>query len=155
MKIELTSTAFQEGHAIPTRYTGDGQDVSPPLQWNDPPPATLSLALICDDPDAPGGAFTHWVLFLLPAESRKLAEGVPTEATLADGSAQGTNDFQRVGYSGPAPPRGKPHRYVFTVYALDNRPALHPGATKDQVLGAIKGHILDRGQLTGKYARLR
>lgn len=153
MTMELTSTAFQEGQTIPKPCTGDGRDLSPPLQWGDPPSGTESLALICEDPDSPRGTFTHWVLFDLPAESRKLAEGVPPEATVPDGSTQGTNDFRRIGYGGPAPPPGKPHRYVFTLLALDKRPDLQPGATKDQLLAETKGHVLDRGQLTGKYAR--
>ncbi len=153
MSIELTSSAFQEGQTIPKLYTGDGRDLSPPLEWNATPKGTKSLALICDDPDAPGGTFTHWVLFRLPADSRKLAEGVPPEKTLADGSAQGTNDFGKIGYRGPAPPPGKTHRYVFTLYALDDVPALHSGATKDKTLAAIKSLILDKGQLTGNYSR--
>jgi Raf kinase inhibitor-like YbhB/YbcL family protein len=153
MSMELTSSAFQEGQTIPKPYTGDSRDLSPPLQWSAPPSGTKSLALICEDPDAPRGTFTHWVLFDLPAESRKLGEGVSPEATLPDGSAQGTNDFHRTGYSGPAPPPGKPHRYVFNLYALDKLPAIQPGATKDQLVSAMKGHILDQGQLTGMYAR--
>ena len=153
MNIELTSTAFQEGEGIPKQYTGDGGDLSPPLRWNDSPSGTKSLALICEDPDAPRGTFTHWLLFNLPAGLRELAEGVAPEPTRGDGSAQGTNDFRKIGYGGPAPPPGKPHRYVFTVYALDDRPDVKPGATKDQVLSAMKGHILGRGQLTGKYDR--
>ena len=153
MSIELTSTAFQDGQAIPKQYTGDGRDLSPPLKWNDSPSGTKSLALICEDPDAPRGSFTHWVLFNLPAGSRELAEGVPPEATLGDGSAQGTNDFGRIGYGGPAPPPGNPHRYVFSVYALEDSPAVQPGATRDEILAAMKGHILARGQLTGKYGR--
>ena len=89
----------------------------------------------------------------MPADSRKLAEGIPPEKTLVDGSAQGTNDFNKIGYGGPAPPPGKAHRYIFTLYALDDLPALAPGATRNQTLAAIKGHILDKGQLTGIYSR--
>ncbi len=148
MTLELTSTAFRDGEAIPKKYTGDGQDASPPLQWRDPPAGTGSLALICEDPDAPRGTFTHWVAFNLPAESHELSE-----AALPKGTAQGTNDFGKVGYGGPAPPKGKPHRYVFKLYALDGPLDLRAGATKAQLLGAIKGHVLAEGQLVGTYAR--
>src|SRR5438874_11965395 len=119
MALDLTSTAFQEGQSIPKEYTGDGRNVSPPLQWSDPPTGTRSLALVCEDPDAPRGTFTHWAIFNLPAESRELSAGVPAEPALPNGTAQATNDFGKVGYGGPSPPPGKPHRYVFKLYALD------------------------------------
>src|SRR5262245_23628674 len=115
MSMELTSTAFQEGEAIPQQYTGDGKNISPPLKWRDPPAGARSLALICEDPDARRGTFTHWVVFNIPAESRELSEGVPPEATLPNGTVQGANDFGKVGYGGPAPPPGKPHRYFFKL----------------------------------------
>jgi Raf kinase inhibitor-like YbhB/YbcL family protein len=153
MALELTSTAFQEGATIPQQYTGDGRNISPPLKWQDPPTGMRSLALICEDPDAPRGTFTHWLAFNLPAESRELREGVPAEATLPDGTAQGTNDFGQVGYGGPKPPPGKPHRYIFKLYALDQSPAVQPGATKAQLLAAMKGHVLGEAQLQGTYAR--
>src|SRR5579862_7709637 len=98
MQIELNSTAFTDEANVPKQYTGDGKDVSPPLRWSDPPPATKSFALICDDPDAPRGTWVHWVLFNLPAEQRELAEGVPTTATLGNGAKQGKNDFGNIGY---------------------------------------------------------
>lgn len=153
MSMELSSPAFKEGETIPKTYTKDGQDVSPPLEWSTPPSATKSLALICEDPDAPSGTFTHWLVFKVPAEAQKLDEKLQPEPTLSDGSAQGTNDFKRIGYSGPAPPAGKPHHYVFTLYALDDNPSIKAGATKDQLMAAMKGHILDRGRLTGTYER--
>jgi Raf kinase inhibitor-like YbhB/YbcL family protein len=153
MSIELTSTAFQEGQTIPKQATGDGQNLSPPLKWRDPPIDTRSLALICEDPDAPRATFSHWVLFNLPAESRELDEGVPPDSTLPNGTAQGNNDFGKVGYGGPAPPPGKPHRYFFKLFALDTRLNLRPGATRNQLLAAMKGHILAEGLLMGKYAR--
>ena len=153
MALELTSTAFQEGATIPERFTGDGRNVSPPLKWQNVPAGTRTLALICEDPDAPRGTFTHWVVFNLPAESRELSEGVPAEATLPNGTAQGTNDFGKVGYGGPSPPPGKPHRYFFRLYALDRPPDLQPGATKAQLLAAMKGHVLGEAQLMGTYAR--
>lgn len=153
MSIALSSTAFDEGDMIPKRYTGDGQNVSPPLEWSDPPPKAKGFALICEDPDAPSGTWVHWVLFDLPADTRKLKEGVPTEKTLADGARQGTNDFRKIGYGGPAPPRGKPHRYYFTIYATDAVIDLPAGATKDELNAAIKGHVLAEGRLMGRYER--
>jgi Raf kinase inhibitor-like YbhB/YbcL family protein len=153
MALELTSTAFREGQPIPRQYTGDGQNISPPLKWQDPPAGTRSLALICEDPDAPRGTFTHWVIFNLPAASRELGEGIPTEATLSNGTKQGINDFGEAGYGGPKPPRGKLHRYIFKVYALDQLLDVQSGATKAQLLAAMKGHVLGEAQLLGTYTR--
>jgi Raf kinase inhibitor-like YbhB/YbcL family protein len=153
MSIELTSTAFPPGATIPKPYTGDGADRSPPLRWSEPPPGTTSLALICDDPDAPRGTWVHWVLFNLPAQSRELEEGVPRKDLLDNGAKQGKNDFGKVGYGGPAPPRGKPHRYFFKLYALDVVVDLPAGATKAQLEDAMKGHVLAEGQLMGTYQR--
>jgi Raf kinase inhibitor-like YbhB/YbcL family protein len=153
MSLELTSTAFRPGETIPTQYTGDGADRSPPLRWSEPPSGTKSFALICDDPDAPRGTWVHWVLFNLPAQLRELQEGVPTTETLGNGAKQGKNDFGNVGYGGPAPPKGKPHRYSFKLYALDADVDLTPGATKAQLTNAMKGHILAEGQLAGNYGR--
>ncbi len=153
MSLELTSKAFQPGGTIPKPYTGDGADHSPPLGWSEPPAGTKSLALICDDPDAPRGTWVHWVLFNLPPETRELGEGVPATETLDSGAKQGTNDFGNVGYGGPAPPRGKPHRYFFNLYALDGTVDLPAGATKAKLVVAMKGHILAQGQLTGTYGR--
>jgi Raf kinase inhibitor-like YbhB/YbcL family protein len=153
MKIELTSTAFGEGANIPKPYTGDGKDESPPLRWPDPPQGTKSFALICDDPDAPRGTWVHWVLFNLPADQRELEEAVPRQETLASGARQGKNDFGKIGYGGPAPPPGKPHRYFFKLYAVDAMLDLAAGATKAQLLEALKGHILAEGQLMGQYGR--
>jgi Raf kinase inhibitor-like YbhB/YbcL family protein len=153
MSIKLTSTAFQLGAAIPKQYTGDGEDRSPPLKWAEPPSGTKSLALICDDPDAPRGTWVHWVLFNLPSQTCELEEWVPTTETLGDGAKQGKNDFGNIGYGGPAPPKGKSHRYFFTLYALDVAVDLPPGATKAQLMEAMKGHILAEGQLMGNYKR--
>ena len=153
MDITLTSSAFADGGAIPTRYTGDGEDVSPPLAWSAVPPETKSLALIGDDPDAPGGTWVHWVIFNLPAETGELPEAVPPDEVLADGSRQGRNDFGHLGYRGPAPPPGRAHRYFFKLYALDTVLDLEAGATKAQLLAAMQGHILAAGQLMGRYKR--
>jgi len=153
MRIEITSPTFAEGADIPKPHTGDGGDKSPRLTWSEPPAGTKSLALICDDPDAPMGTWVHWVLFNLPPDARELDEGVPATDTLPNGAKQGKNDFKKIGYGGPAPPKGKPHRYFFKLYALDTTIDLPTGATKDKLVAAMKGHILADGQLMGKYAR--
>jgi hypothetical protein len=152
MDVKVTSSAFQDGGLIPGKYTCDGADVSPPLQWDTVPEGTKSIALICDDPDAPMGTFVHWVLFNLLAETRQLAEKVPADKTLPSGARQGTSGFGRVGYGGPCPPNGT-HRYFFKVYALDTTLDLPAGARKSDLLKAMQGHILAQGQLIGKYKR--
>jgi Raf kinase inhibitor-like YbhB/YbcL family protein len=151
--ISLTSPAFAEGTAIPRRFTCDGEDLSPPLTWSEPPEGTRAFALVVDDPDAPGGTFTHWLVYDLPADARSLPEGVPAESELPGGGRQGENDFGRTGYGGPCPPRGEQHRYRFAVYALDAPLGLPPGAGRGEVLEAIAGHALARGMLTGTYRR--
>lgn len=153
MQIQLWSTAFQDGETIPIQHTGDGQNVSPALAWSEPPEGTKSFALICDDPDAPRGTWVHWVLFNLPGDTRSLPETMATTANLENGVVHGKNDFGNIGYGGPAPPPGKPHRYYFKIYALDKSLNLPPRATKAQVVAAIKGHVLAEGQLMGKYGR--
>jgi len=153
MAISLSSTAFKEGDRIPVKYTCDGQDVSPLLEWGQPPPGTRAFALIVDDPDAPGGVFTHWVIFNIPSDSRQLPEAIPAQAQLPDGALQGKNDFGRIGYGGPCPPPGRPHRYQFTLYALDQPLDLKAGVSKKQLLSAMQGHILAQGQLSGTYQR--
>jgi Raf kinase inhibitor-like YbhB/YbcL family protein len=152
MDIKITSSAFQDGGLIPAKYTCDGADVSPPLQWDNVPQSAKSIALICDDPDAPMGTFVHWVLFNLPAETRQLAEKVAADKTLPSGARQGTSGFGRVGYGGPCPPSGT-HRYFFKIYALDTTLDLPAGARKSDLLKVMQGHILAQGQLVGKYKR--
>jgi len=152
MEIKITSPAFQDGGLIPPKYTADGANVSPPLQWDSVPEGTKSIALICDDPDAPVGTWVHWVLFNLPPETRELAENIPADRALPNGASQGTSDFGRIGYGGPAPPSGT-HRYFFKIYALDTQIDLAAGAKKPQLLKAMNGHILGQGQLIGKYKR--
>lgn len=151
--FELTSPAFETGGTIPVRHTCDGPDRSPPLAWRDTPAGTRRLALTCEDPDAPAGTWTHWVLYDLPVGTAALPEGVPPEATLPSGARQGRNDFGRTGWGGPCPPRGTPHRYVFRLYALDAATALPPGATTGALAKAMEGHVLGRAALTGRYAR--
>ena len=152
MEIKITSSAFEDGGLIPAKYTCDGADVSPLLQWDAVPEGTRSIALICDDPDAPMGTWVHWVLFNLPSDAKELAENIPTEETLPNGAKQGVNDFGRVGYGGPCPPGGT-HRYFFKIYALDTEVGLQAGADKRRLLKTMEGHILEQGQLIGKYKR--
>jgi len=151
MSFELSS-AFVNGGPIPRKYTCDGEDISPPLQWSDPPQGTQSVALIADDPDAPLSPWTHWLLYNLPSESCALPEAVPPDAELADGSRHGKNSWERLGYGGPCPPRGM-HRYFFKLYALDTVLELLPGASKEALLQAMGGHILAQAWLVGSYGR--
>jgi Raf kinase inhibitor-like YbhB/YbcL family protein len=137
---------------IPERYTCDGTDVSPDLAWTGIPEGTRSLALICDDPDAPMGTWVHWVLFNIPPDETGLPAEVAPEASLSNGAIHGTNDFSRLGYGGPCPPGGT-HRYYFKLYALDTKLNLDSGATKAQLEDAMESHILAEGQLMGKYSR--
>jgi len=151
-KIVVSSEAFKDGETIPPEYTCDGKNVSPALLWEGIPAGAKSIALIMDDPDAPGGMFVHWVLYNIPASARKLPEGMAKNETLGDGSRQGMTDFGRVGYGGPCPPKGT-HRYYFKVYALDTMLNMQPGASKKQLENAMKGHILAQGELMGRYGR--
>jgi Raf kinase inhibitor-like YbhB/YbcL family protein len=151
--IALTSSAFREGEAIPEKHTCDGLDLSPALAWSGAPAGTRSLALLCDDPDAPVGLWVHWVIWGVPPDTTSLPEGVAREKSLPNGSAQGLNDFRKIGYGGPCPPPGKPHRYFFRIYALDAGVALAPGATRKELLKAIEGHVIGEGELMGRYGR--
>ena len=153
MTITLTSPAFAEGAPIPAKYTADGEDVSPLLRWTDAPAGAKGFALICDDPDAPVGTWVHWVIYGIPGGVRQLAEAVPVRETLSDGTTQGRNDFGKTGYGGPCPPRGKPHRYYFRLYALDETLSLAPGLSKKALLKAIDGHVLAEAELYGTYGR--
>ncbi len=150
-RIVVTSGAFKEGEMIPSKFTCDGPDISPPLSWAAPPELTKSLAIIADDPDAPMGTWVHWVIFNIPANTRGLEESVPPSDSLPDGSRQGKNDFRKYGYGGPCPPRGT-HRYYFKLYALDTMLALRPGCSSSELLKAMDGHIVGRGVLMGKYS---
>jgi Raf kinase inhibitor-like YbhB/YbcL family protein len=152
MVLEITSSAFAEGEMIPSRYTCDGADLSPDLAWRGVPEAAQSLTLICDDPDAPGGTWVHWVLFNMPADTDGLPSGIPSDATLENGARHGTNDFRRLGYGGPCPPGGT-HRYFFRLYALDIALDLESGIDPARLLEAMEGHILAEAQLMGKYKR--
>ena len=153
--MELKSSAFHEGQPIPPKYTCDGDDVSPPLVWADAPGGTKSFAIVSDDPDAPMGAWVHWVIYNLPADLSGLEEGLPKTETLPNGAKQGITDFGTAGYGGPCPPPGKPHRYFFKLHALDQMFPLPPKLTKSKLLSAVQGHILAEARLVGLYSRSR
>lgn len=149
--MQIGSTAFEDGSPIPAVHTCDGEDRSPPLAWSDPPSGTDGFALVVDDPDAPAGTWVHWVVYGIPADRTELPEGVRTSEL--GGVLEGENDFGKIGWGGPCPPPGAPHRYVFTLHALDARPDLEPGASKAELLDAIEGHVLGRARLIGTYRR--
>lgn len=151
--MRITSTAFEERRPIPKIYTCDGEDLSPPLFWEGVPEGTRSFALICDDPDAPGKTWVHWVLYNIPPDTTALPQGMPTEAALEDGSRQAVTDFGRPGYGGPCPPKGKAHRYLFKLYALDALLELEGKVEKKDVEEAMEGHILAKSHLVGTYRR--
>ena len=151
--ISVYSDGFENGARLASDYSCDGENISPDLHWEAIPDGTKSIALIMDDPDAPGRTFVHWVLYNIPASSRGFSGGVKKNTSLEDGSLQGKNDFGRIGYDGPCPPPGKPHRYFFKVYALDTKPALKSGITKKQLEKAMSGHILAKGEIIGTYGR--
>ena len=152
MAIEVSSSAFNEGEPIPSQYTCDGKDISPQLKWSGVPDEAKSIALIADDPDAPGKTWVHWVLFNLPPETTSLDENMPGDVELENGAKQGITDFGDHGYGGPCPPGGT-HRYFFKVYALDTELDLNSDVQKDDVVSAMDGHILAEGQLMGTYTK--
>ncbi len=164
-RIEVTSPAFAAGETIPVKHTCDGDDVSPALSWRlvrqDPAPAgpqtapaeVKSFALIAEDPDAPGGSWTHWVIYGIPPGATELREGVPSGEYLSAGGRHGANDFKRLGYGGPCPPGGAPHRYIFKVFALTGDIELDTGATREELLAAMDGLVAYQGQLMGRYGR--
>ena len=148
--LDIESNAFKNGKYIPTKYTCQGQDLSPFLQWSDIPSQTKSFALICDDPDASFGTWVHWVVYNIPLDVVFFNENA---SSLNDTIIQGINDFKRVGYAGPCPPKGKPHRYFFKLYALDAVLELEQGATKKELIEAMSGHIIAQAKLIGLYKR--
>lgn len=150
MRIE--SRAFEAGRPIPLEHGCAGANVSPELHWQEVPAGTESLALVCDDPDAPRRVWVHWVLYDLSPALEGLPERLPSASSVPQGGIQGRNDFGELGYGGPCPPSGT-HRYVFKLYALDRRLGLAPGATKDQLLAAMRGHVLAEAELTGTYRK--
>jgi Raf kinase inhibitor-like YbhB/YbcL family protein len=153
--IQLSSAEFRHGEAIPARHTCDADNLSPALAWTRIPVETRSFALICDDPDAPRGTWLHWLLYGLAAEAAELGRGVPRHPELPSGARQGINDSGNVGYDGPCPPPGKPHRYFFRLYALDIVLNLPPGINRADLEDAMRGHVLAVGTLMGTYERRR
>lgn len=151
--LQIESDAFKAEGTIPQPYTCDGEDLSPPLSWSDPPAGTQSLALVCVDPDAPAGTWDHWVLFNIPASIRSLPEGISADPVVEGLGTHGSNSWRRLGYGGPCPPQGAAHRYIFRLYALDTNLDLDPGASRNDVEKLMKGHILAEGQLLGEYGR--
>jgi Raf kinase inhibitor-like YbhB/YbcL family protein len=151
MTIQITSEIFKNGESIPDRYACNGVNVSPSLEWGSVS-GTVKYAIICEDPDAPSGTWTHWVIFNIPSDTNGLSEWVMEREELENGAKQGLNDFGTVGYRGPCPPDGT-HRYYFTVYALDTEIELPAKITKQDLLKAMKNHIIDEGSLMGRYTR--
>jgi Raf kinase inhibitor-like YbhB/YbcL family protein len=151
--MKITTTAFEPGAPIPAGSSCDGENRSPDLAWTETPVNTRSFALIVDDPDAPRGTWVHWVLFNLPADAVELSPGVPPKPELPSGARQGVNDSGDVGYGGPCPPRGGPHRYYFRLYALDSTLNLAPGINRSDLDQAMAGHILAEATLMGTYQR--
>jgi Raf kinase inhibitor-like YbhB/YbcL family protein len=152
-RLDVTSPAFKDNQRIPVKYTADGDDMSPPLKWADRPEGVTEYALIVEDPDAPGGTFTHWVIYGIPGSYDHLDDGVPQVEELDNGAMQGPNSMGKIGYMGPSPPKGKPHRYIFTLYALDAKLDLPAGITKEELRNAMQGHIISEGKVTGIYGR--
>jgi Raf kinase inhibitor-like YbhB/YbcL family protein len=145
-RMKITSSAFQQGGNIPSKFSCDGANTSPPLQISDVPSGAKSLVLVVDDPDAPSGLFTHWTVWNIPPQTSTIAEGSTPKGV------QGTNDFGKSGYGGPCPPSGA-HRYYFKIFALDRDLDLPSGAKRSQLDAAMKGHVIAQGQLMGRYAR--
>ncbi len=150
----IKSPEFDYGEMIPVKYTCDGENISPPLEWDKIPEGTKSFVLICDDPDAPMGTWDHWILFNIPADIKGLSPGIKPLEKLENGAVHGKNSWGKLGYGGPCPPYGT-HRYFFKIYALDTLLDLKPGATKKEVLKAMEGHIIGYGELMGKYKRTK
>lgn len=153
MVFTIGSPAFKNGDTIPTKFTGDGENVSPALTWTDPPQGTKSFVMICDDPDAPMGTWTHWVIYNIPGGQSGLPEGVPPTKVLQGGSNQGLNSWGSVGYGGPSPPPGTPHRYFFRLYAMNCTIDITPGSDKRTLLRAIEGRIIGQAVFQGTYGR--
>ena len=151
--MQISTTSFPAEGTIPKKYTCDAEDVSPALTWSGAPAAAKAFALIADDPDAPVGTWTHWLIWNVPANVHHFTEGVAKTPQLPDGSRQGQNDFKKVGYNGPCPPPGKPHRYYFKLFALDAPLEVKAGATRKELESAMKGHIVAEAQFMGRYGR--
>jgi len=153
LPFQITSSGFAEAEVIPDRYACTGENLSPELTWGEPPAGTQSLALIFDDPDAPGGSWVHWVIFNMPTDQNSLPESVAPLAEHPDGSLSGSNSWNELGYGGPCPPQGSTHQYIFALFALDTVLELEAGASKQEVLIAMEGHVLAETQISGLFSR--
>lgn len=153
MGINIMSDVFEEGDIIPTRHTCDDINVSPPIRWDSLPEHTMSFAILCEDPDAPLGTWTHWIIFNIPPDIMELSAELKKEEKLEMGITQGINDFGYPGYGGPCPPEGEEHRYFFRIYALDTTLNLSPGVKREEFLRALNENVLDEGHLMGMYGR--
>jgi Raf kinase inhibitor-like YbhB/YbcL family protein len=151
--ISITSAAFKNESDIPSRFSCQGDNISPALSWSNVPNGMKSFALVLEDPDAPSGTFFHWVIWNIPASEKGLAENIPQHDSLPNGTRQGTNGANKIGYTGPCPPAGNAHRYYFRLYALDTNLNLSSDATHDKLISAMEGHILGEGEIMGKYHR--
>ena len=153
MAMNISSTAFEKGYLIPKVHTCDGDDLSPAIWWENAPKATVSFALIMEDPDAPNGTFTHWIVYNLPHNCYELEKIIPIKNTLDNGAIQAKNDFGKIGYGGPCPPDGEEHRYFFKLYALDRK--LDPNSINNgsDFYRTIKGSVLEEAEYMGRYAR--
>ncbi|MDD5680634.1 MAG: YbhB/YbcL family Raf kinase inhibitor-like protein [Candidatus Omnitrophica bacterium] len=153
MALMIKSPAFKYGDTMPLKYTCKGQNISPPLFWEQPPVGTQSFAIICEDPDAPAGVWSHWVIYNILKGTTKLSEGIPKYDLVENGAKQGVTDFREIGYGGPCPPPGTEHRYFFRLYALDRILELESGLTRQQLLDAMEGHILEQIEIMVKFKR--
>ena len=153
MALMIKSPAFKYGATMPVKYTCNGEDISPPLFWEEPPDGTASFAIICEDPDAPAGVWSHWVIYNILKGINKLPEGIPGYDVIDNGANQGINDSRKIGYSGPYPPPGAVHRYFFKLYALDKILEVESGLTRGQLLQAMEGHIIDQAEIMVKFKR--
>jgi Raf kinase inhibitor-like YbhB/YbcL family protein len=151
MTFNITTTAYERGAKIPVKYTCQGDNTSPPLRWEYPPKNTTSFALIMEDPDAPGGTFTHWIVYNLPPDCRELEIAAPMEKNLENGAIQGKNDFGKTGYGGPCPPKGELHRYIIRVFALNKKLPPESANKSDGFYSTIEDHILDEASYMGVY----
>jgi Raf kinase inhibitor-like YbhB/YbcL family protein len=151
--FQISSPSFKQGEPIPSQFTCDGKSISPALDWTNAPAGTRSFAIIVDDPDAPSGTWVHWVYYNVPSGSTGARENFPRPASPPQGGSQGVNSFKKVGYDGPCPPGGSPHRYYFRLYALDTLVQLKPKATRSDLDAAMEGHILGQAELMGTYRR--
>jgi Raf kinase inhibitor-like YbhB/YbcL family protein len=153
MKFIISCIAFENGHTIPVEHTCDGDDISPAVWWEGEPKGTVTYAMIMEDPDAPDGTFTHWILYNLPADCHNLEKIIPIQKNLDNGAIQGKNDFGKIGYRGPCPPKGEEHRYYFRIFALKKKLPPESISNGAEFYEAIHGLILERAEYMGKYYR--